>query len=83
MELAIVVVVIATGAAIMLSLVYDRRVGFLAFVAGCSVALVWSALTGGKNGVNEVFGLCFSAGVVWGALEMLVIDNLRRPEKRG
>lgn len=82
MELALVVIVIATGSAIILSLVYERRVGFLAFISGCTVALVWAALSGGKPAVNETFGVCFSAGIVWGALELFVIDHLRQPSRK-
>lgn len=82
MEVSIAVVVMATAAAIILSLVVSRQVGFIAFVAGCAVALVWAAMVGGKSAVESTFGTCFSAGVVWGALEMLVIDNFRQTPKK-
>lgn len=83
LELAAAIVVVATAAAIFLSLVRDKAVGFLAFVAGCAVSLVWASLSGGMKAVGEVFGFCISAGVIWGALEMFVIENLRHPSKRG
>lgn len=84
MELAITVVIVATAAAIFLSLVRDKAVGFLAFVAGCAVALVWASLSGGgMKAVGDVFNLCITAGVIWWGLETFIIDNLRHPPKRG
>ncbi|HET7713219.1 MAG TPA: hypothetical protein VFK94_01880 [Patescibacteria group bacterium] len=78
MELSLILVIITTAAAMILSLVRGREIAFVAFIAGCATALVWATLTGGMSSVNAVFGVCISAAVIWGLLETFVISSLRK-----